>query len=206
MTSMNGVTTDLFADLPRLPEGMRLEQAFISREEESALLAHIAGLDLRPAQYKGYTARRRTASFGYAYDFDDNALLAAGPIPDFLLPLRERVAAWTAHAADAFGHALVTEYAPGTPLGWHRDVPQFEIVVGISLASACRMRFRPWPVQASARAGVIAVALEPRSAYVLEGAARWRWQHSIPPTPGLRYSITFRTRSTRAVSSSHTSR
>jgi alkylated DNA repair dioxygenase AlkB len=28
---------------------------------------------------------------------------------------------------------------------------------------------------------------------VLAGEARWKWQHSIPPTKEERYSITFRT-------------
>jgi len=37
------------------------------------------------------------------------------------------------------------------------------------------------------------MALAPRSIYRLEGEGRWAWQHRIPPTPGLRYSITFRT-------------
>lgn len=188
-------TDDMFTGAPLLPEGMQLVDGFLSRDDERALLAHIGTLALEHSRYKAYTARRRTASFGYAYDFDDNTLLPAGPIPEFLLPLRENVGAWTGEAASAFAHALVTEYAPGTALGWHRDVPQFELVVGVSLGTACRMRFRPWPVQANARAGVIAVVLEPRSAYVLRGPARWRWQHSVPPTPGLRYSITFRTRS-----------
>jgi alkylated DNA repair dioxygenase AlkB len=40
---------------------------------------------------------------------------------------------------------------------------------------------------------VAEVSLEPRTAYVLAGAARFAWQHSIPATKALRYSITFRT-------------
>jgi alkylated DNA repair dioxygenase AlkB len=38
-----------------------------------------------------------------------------------------------------------------------------------------------------------AIELAPRSAYVLAGKARWSWQHSIPATKALRYSVTFRT-------------
>jgi alkylated DNA repair dioxygenase AlkB len=37
------------------------------------------------------------------------------------------------------------------------------------------------------------VTLERRSAYILSGAARWNFQHSIPAVKELRYSITFRT-------------
>jgi alkylated DNA repair dioxygenase AlkB len=40
---------------------------------------------------------------------------------------------------------------------------------------------------------VAEVALEPRSAYLLSGAARYAWQRSIPSTKALRYSVTFRT-------------
>jgi alkylated DNA repair dioxygenase AlkB len=88
---------------------------------------------------------------------------------------------------------LITEYRPGTALGWHRDVPEFEVVVGISLAAPCRMRFRPYPPKAGRALNGRELCLEPRSAYVMRGDARWRWQHAIPPTPALRYSITFRT-------------
>jgi alkylated DNA repair dioxygenase AlkB len=38
-----------------------------------------------------------------------------------------------------------------------------------------------------------AIDLAPRSAYVLDGAVRTSWQHSIPAAKQLRYSITFRT-------------
>ena len=95
-------------------------------------------------------------------------------------------------APEAFSHALINEYRPGTQLGWHRDVPEFERVVGVSLAGSCRMRFRPYPARKGAR--VFVLDLEPRSVYVLRDEIRWRWQHSVAPTQALRYSVTFRTR------------
>ena len=110
-----------------------------------------------------------------------------------LAALREKVARWRNVAHDAFLHALVTEYRPGTPIGWHRDKPEYGMVIGISLASACRMRFRPYDNQHD-RGAVIALELAPRSAYVLRDDVRWRWQHGIPPAKALRYSVTFRTR------------
>ena len=100
-------------------------------------------------------------------------------------------------APEALVNALVAEYRPGTALGWHRDVPDFERVVGVSLGGACRMRFRRWPPRAPRRADVLSLELAPRSAYVLQGEARWGWQHSIAATPTLRYSITFRTANPR---------
>ena len=113
------------------------------------------------------------------------------PIPAFLLPLRGKVAAWLGVEEESFGHALVNEYRPGTPLGWHRDTPEFELVAGVSLGGPARMRFRRYPPQPREKAYTLDVA--PRSAYVLRGEARWGWQHSVSPTPGLRYSVTFRT-------------
>jgi alkylated DNA repair dioxygenase AlkB len=167
---------------------------FITPQEEAALIAAIGELPLREAQYKGYVARRRTASFGSDYDFGSNRLRAAPPMPAFLLPLRQKVADWLSLPPEAFGDALVAEYRPGTALGWHRDVPDFEVVAGMSLAGPCRMRFRPYPPPSDARKSTAVLELAPRSAYVLRGAVRWRWQHSISPTRFLRYSITFRTR------------
>jgi alkylated DNA repair dioxygenase AlkB len=190
---------DLFDPRPAWPDGLEYRTGFIDAAEEAALLAAFAKLPFHAARYKEYTAKRRVVSFGSSYDFGENALEAAPPMPDFLLPLRDKAAAWVGVDADRFNDALIAEYAPGTQLGWHRDVPQFERVVGISLAGECRMRFRPYPQGAAARAPSarersFAVSLEPRSAYILQREIRWRWQHMIPPTPELRYSITFRTR------------
>ena len=186
--------SDLFgATQSRLPAGLRYEPDFITAAEEQELLAGIVTLPLHEAQYKQYTAKRRIASFGARYDFSSNVLEAAPGLAPFLQGLRAKVADWLELEPDQFTQALVAEYRPGTALGWHRDVPQFGVIVGVSLAGACRMRFRPYPVRENKREGVFALELEPRSAYVLHGDARWGWQHSIPTTKTLRYSITFRT-------------
>ncbi|HEX6364304.1 MAG TPA: alpha-ketoglutarate-dependent dioxygenase AlkB [Albitalea sp.] len=186
---------DLFGGpAPILPEGFAFREDFIDADEEASLLEAIAGLELHEAIYKGYTARRRVANFGTRYDFGASKLLPAEEIPAFLRPLRERAAQWAGVAPAAFSSALVAEYRPGTPLGWHRDVPDHELVFGLSLASTARMKLRRYPPVSPKKADVISVELPPRSAYVLRGVARWGWQHSIAPTERLRYSITFRTR------------
>jgi alkylated DNA repair dioxygenase AlkB len=188
---------DLFdASLP-LPEGLVCAKDFITPGEEADLLATFNGLAFAEARYKDWTARRRVVSYGSRYDFGENTLQEAPPMPEFLHPLRQRAADWVGIAAEDFGDALIAEYRAGTQLGWHRDVPQFERVIGISLAGRCRMRFRPYPPGDDRRDGVFDLTLEPRSAYVLQREIRWRWQHMIPPTPELRYSITFRTRADR---------
>jgi alkylated DNA repair dioxygenase AlkB len=171
--------------------GYAYEEDFLSVGEEAELLSQIRNLPFKQAEYRQYLAKRRIVSYGGRYDFSARKLNDAEPIAPFLLPLRERVAKWAGRSASEFTHALVAEYAQGTQLGWHRDVPNFELVVGISLNSAARMRFRRYPPQPRARS--IAIELAPRSIYRLEGEARWEWQHSVPPTPDLRYSITFRT-------------
>lgn len=188
---------DLFGAAPDGPAGLLYAGEFLAIGEEAALLHAFRGLDFHAARYKGYSAKRRIVSFGSSYDFADNVLAPAPPIPAFLLPLRAQAAAWAGVPAAALGDALVAEYAPGVQLGWHRDVPDFEDVIGVSLASACRMRFRPYPPGDDWRARSFAVTLAPRSAYLLRGDARWRWQHMIPPAPALRYSVTFRTRRRR---------
>jgi alkylated DNA repair dioxygenase AlkB len=182
----------LFEEESALPNGLAYLPGFIDAAEEAALLEGIAATTLREAQYKEFTAKRRVASFGAGYDYDEQELTPAPVLAPFLLPLRAKVASWLALPAEEFGYALVAEYRPGTQLGWHRDVPQFEMVAGVSLAAAARMRFRPYPPARGAR--ILDLELAPRSAYVLRDAVRWKWQHSIAPTRELRYSITFRTR------------
>ena len=138
-------------------------------------------------------------NYGGKYDFSAGRLEAAPESPTFLIPLREKVAKWTGIAAEDFAQALVTEYSPGTPLGWHRDVPDYEVIVGVSLGGRARMRLRPYrPREKQDRKDVIVLELEPRSAYVMRGPARWGWQHCISETKELRYSITFRTAAARS--------
>jgi alkylated DNA repair dioxygenase AlkB len=185
---------DLFARTTALPDGLRYQPDFLSPAEEQSLLDTIESLPLREAEYKQFTARRRVVSFGGRYDFSSHELIPAPPIPAWLHPLRDRAAAWARLTPAAINHALVSEYQPGTPLGWHRDVPEFEAIVGISLGGFCRMRFRRYPPVKPARAE-LHLDLAPRSIYTMQGPARWAWQHSVSPTKQLRYSITFRTRS-----------
>jgi alkylated DNA repair dioxygenase AlkB len=185
------MASDLFG--PAVPPGMRYEEEFLSRAEEAALIARIAQLPLAPMKYQQYEARRRVVSYGGQYDYSAQKLKAAEPLPEWLHPLRERAAAWMGAAPDAFTQALVAEYQPGTPLGWHRDVPDFEDVVGISLLDDAVLRFRPYPHAVGSRAPVLKLTVAPRSIYLLRGPARWEWQHSVPPTKALRYSITLRT-------------
>lgn len=185
---------DLFgAPAPALPAGMRYEEDFLTHADEAALVARIEQLPLAPMQYQQYEALRRVVSYGGQYDFSRQRLQAAEPIPAWLDPLRERAARWIGVAPNDFTHALVAEYRPGTPLGWHRDVPDFEDIVGVSLGNEAVMRFRPYPHEKGRREGVIKLDVAPRSIYLLRGPARWSWQHSVAPTKALRYSITFRT-------------
>lgn len=139
---------------------------------------------------RGQVARRRTAHFGWIYGYESWRIVPGPPLPEALLPLRERIAALAALDAAQLQEVLVTEYPVGAGIGWHRDAPQFGTVIGVSLLGACRMRFRRGT---GAALQTRALLLQPRSAYVIEGAARWQWQYSIPPMKTPRYSITFRT-------------
>ena len=188
----------LFGELPAsagpaLPAGASYGADFIDADEEAALLAVIAALPLQEARYQGYTARRRVVGFGLSYDLDARRLQPAPEMPAAFTPLQARAAAWIGVAPEALGGILVAEYRPGVQLGWHRDAPHFETVVGVSLAGTARMRFRRYPPVQPKKADVLSLELAPRSAYVLRADARWGWQHSVAPTPELRYSITFRT-------------
>ncbi len=173
-----------------MPEGFRYQGDFLSKEEEAALLEAISELEFKPFEFLGYLGNRRVVSFGWRYDFNDGKLKRAADIPAFLLPFRERAAQAVGIAAAQIEQAMVTEYSPGAAIGWHRDRWIFGEIIGVSLASPCTFRVRrksgPWWDRAS-------VVLDPRSAYVLRGSARWDWQHSIPAVEKLRYSITFRT-------------
>jgi alkylated DNA repair dioxygenase AlkB len=116
-----------------------------------------------------------------------------------LLPLRAALAKWAGVPDEAFAMALVNEYKPGSPIGWHRDAPQYDIVAGVSLLSACRMKFRPYrapastPAERRRQSATHEIVLSPRSAYLMTRESRHAFEHHIPPVTALRYSVTFRT-------------
>ena len=179
----------LFESKPPLPEGFKYEPDFLSPEEERDLVPEIEALPFEGFQFHGFVGKRRVVSFGWKYDFNDGQLQKADDMPPFLLPLRARAAAFAGLTAADFQHVLVTEYQPGAGIGWHRDKAVFEEVAGISLGAPCNFRFRRKQGEKWERA---AVAMEPRSAYLLAGPSRTEWEHSIPGVDQLRYSITFR--------------
>lgn len=173
------------------PAGLLYEPDFLTEDEEGALLAELDRFEFAEVRMRGQVAKRTVLHFGLRYDYEGWGLTPADPLPESLLWLRDRGASFVDVDPDAFVETLISRYPPGAGIGWHRDAPMFgPKVLGVSLLSACSMRFQ------RRRAGVREThteGLAPRSVYALTGAARWSWQHSILSTPGLRYSVTFRT-------------
>ncbi|PWU56923.1 alpha-ketoglutarate-dependent dioxygenase AlkB [Micromonospora sp. S4605] len=172
------------------PAGLTYRPELVDVDGGRSLLAALAAYDFREVRMHGQIARRTVRHFGFDYDYGSFQLTATDALPVELHEVRQRCAALAGLPATALAQALVTRYPPGSVIGWHRDAPAFgPTVVGLSLGSACRLRFQRG--KADDRR-VYEVELAPRSAYVLAGAARSGWQHSIPPAPELRHSVTFR--------------
>jgi alkylated DNA repair dioxygenase AlkB len=169
--------------------GFAYRRDLVSPGQERALVELLSGLKLNEFEFHGYFGRRRVISFGLCYDFGDSKVHPAPDIPSFLLPLRQLAAEFAGIGAGALRHALVTEYQPGAAIGWHSDRPIFKDVIGVSLLSPRRLRFRRRTGATWQRQSLI---IEPRSAYLLRGEVREAWEHSIPPVENLRYSVTFR--------------
>jgi alkylated DNA repair dioxygenase AlkB len=174
---------------PALPEGFQYQPELLSASHEQALLERVKQLPLKHFEFQGFTGKRRTVSYGWRYDFNERTLQKADDIPVFLLHLRERAARFAGLDPGQLQQALVIEYDAGASIGWHRDKAVFGDVIGVSLLSSCRFRFRRKSASSWER---IALMVEPRSAYLLRGSSRTEWEHSIPAVDALRYSITFR--------------
>jgi alkylated DNA repair dioxygenase AlkB len=176
---------ELFGSIP----GLSYREGLLSVAEEKDFVRRLAGLPFQPFQFHGYLGNRRIVSFDWQYDYAGARLRDALPMPGFMEPLRAIAAAFSGVAAEAFAHVLVTEYAPGAGIGWHRDKPMFQHVVALSFLAPCRLRFRRRRDDGWARQDL---TVAPRSGYLLDGEARAIWEHSIPPQKDLRYSVTFR--------------
>jgi alkylated DNA repair dioxygenase AlkB len=179
----------LFDAAPLLPDGFTYQPDLITPAEETELVTALEDLPFRAFEFHGYVGKRRVVSFGMEYDFAHEQVRPAEPLPHFLLGLREKASAVAGLTPSDLPHALVTEYGPGAAIGWHRDKGVFEDVIGVSLLAPCVFRLRRRRGRGFERASL---TLKPRSVYLLRGAARTEWEHSIPAVETLRYSVTFR--------------
>jgi alkylated DNA repair dioxygenase AlkB len=171
------------------PEGLQYVSDFVSSEMERDLIAAIRTLPLQPFQFGQFEGKRRVASFGYRYDYSLRRLEQADPIPRWLAGIITDVESFGGPCTE-IGQVLCTEYDVGVGIGWHRDKPHFDRVFGLSLRSPCKFRFRRSNGPSWER---FTLDAEPRSLYMMSGAARRVWEHSIPAVEAMRYSITFRT-------------
>jgi DNA oxidative demethylase len=173
------------------PQGLLYRPELISAEEHAALLEELATLRFDPIVLHGRAARRTGRHFGLDYDYESGELVPADPLPESMQWLRDRCAVLMEREPADLVQILVSRYPSGAGIGWHRDAPMFgSRIAGVSLLAPCRMRFQR---TVGGVRSVAAIELAPRSAYLLAGKSRWSWQHSIPATKALRYSVTFRT-------------
>ena len=173
------------------PEGLDYREEFVAPDEERALVAELEALDFRELVMRGQAAKRTVRHFGLGYDYASGEVAPTDPLPAWLEPLRSRCAELMERDPADLVQILISRYPEGAGIGWHRDAPMFgSKIAGVSLAAPCRMRFQR---TVKGERETAEIELAPRSAYLLSGKARWSWQHSIPATKALRYSITFRT-------------
>lgn len=179
-----------------LLSGLTIADAVITPDEEAALIVRIDQAGLTPFRFQQWTGKRLTRSFGWSYDFTNGAFDAVDPIPDWLLPLRQAAARFARVSEADLVQALVTRYDPGAGIGWHKDRPVFEHVIGISLGAPATLRLRRRNGAAFERASV---PLVPRGVYHLSDDARYVWEHSIAAMERTRWSVTFRSLSPKGM-------
>lgn len=181
--------TDFFRDV-RPPKGLQYIPDFISPAEEKFLIKEIKNLEWQNIKMHGVIAKRKVVHFGMDYSYSSRILTKTAPPPKFMNFLMDKVSSAMNVPLKEISEILISHYPVGAPIGWHRDAPMFESLLGISLQSGCYMRFRHITDKTTLK---FEQYLERRSAYILEGDARWKWQHHIPPVKEERFSITFRT-------------
>lgn len=176
-----------------MPEGFAYYPDFINEQEELNLIGVISGLQLHSFKFQGYEAKRKVASYGYDWSFDTRRLSRGKEIPGAFNSIIETVAGKINVSKTSFAELLVTEYPVASVINWHRDAPPFDIIAGLSLASDCIFKLRPYDKAKQKRNAVISIPLKRRSLYMISGESRTEWEHSIAPVKQIRYSITLRT-------------
>jgi alkylated DNA repair dioxygenase AlkB len=183
----------LFDVAPKFPDGFTYHPDFLSESEEHDLLKYVATLEFHPFNFHGYEGKREVASYGYDYSFEKKKIDEGKVIPDFFRPLISKVAGKVFLNENEFAELLVTRYPVGAVINWHRDAFPFELIAGISLQADCTFRLRPHEKTKQSRSSLLSFKVKRRSLYIMQGAARYDWQHSTAPVDDIRYSITLRT-------------
>ena len=156
---------------PEVP-GLRLIPDFMTPDEEAVLLA---SLDSQPWRND---LQRRVQHYGYRYDYKARQVTPAlrlGALPSWLGVWAEKV-----HQDGFFGYqpdqVIVNEYQPGQGIAPHIDcVPCFgDTIASLSLGSGCVMDFVHDTTKTKR-----SLFLPPRSLLILQGDARYHWQHGI---------------------------
>ena len=174
--------------------GLRYCDNLVSTKEQQWLVQHLQALELSPFRFHGWTGNRKTVSYGWSYDFDNSSFKPALPVPAWLEGARTKAAGFAGLEPEEFVQVLLARYDTGAGIGWHRDRDVFDKVVGISLMTPQTLRFRQRQARGFTRFNI---GVDPGSAYLLSGEARWNWEHRITPGDLLRFSITFRTLSAK---------
>jgi DNA oxidative demethylase len=170
------------------PEGLVYVEDFLSPTEEISLLHELRALTYKHDVFRGRLMKRAWAQFGHSYVSIGQRLEAAPPIPPFLQTVIDKASAYYPTGVE-FSQLIVTHYPAGAGIGWHTDAPRFgDCILGVSLASEARLQFKPNDAQKVS----FEVTASPGSLYVMQGVARWQYQHRLIPVKQERYSLTFR--------------
>jgi alkylated DNA repair dioxygenase AlkB len=170
-------------------DGLAFVEEAIDAPTEAALAREIDASPLAPFKFGQWEGKRLTAHYGSAYDYTRSRPVPAPPFPEWLASLRDAVVPLLRRDPATFDQALLIRYDPGAGIGWHRDRPHYEEVVGLSLSAPAVLRLRRRTQSGFERRNV---ELPPRSLYLLSGEVREGWEHSIAPMDCTRRSITFR--------------
>lgn len=179
---------NLTVELP--PEGFNYYPDFITASEEKLLLSHFEELAWEDVIMHGVMAKRKVMHYGLGYTYDTRNVTPTVPPPDFLLFLLKRGAKLLGVMDSDIEEVLISKYPAGAGIGWHRDAPMFDKVLGVSLGSNCTIKLRK---PHNDYYEVYQATLKPGSVYILSGPARTTWYHHIPAVKDLRYSVTLRT-------------
>ncbi|MFP5272136.1 alpha-ketoglutarate-dependent dioxygenase AlkB [Coleofasciculus sp.] len=167
------VDTNSESIVPEIP-GLNYIPDYINTEEQNQLL------EIIDQQEWSTQLKRRVQHYGYRYEYQKRTLTSAsylGELPDWADQLAQRLVRdrVTPILPDQL---IVNEYLPGQGITNHVDcIPCFgNTIISLSLGSRCVMNLTHAPTQTQ-----IPFLLLPGSLIILQGVARYQWQHGIPP-------------------------
>lgn len=166
-------------------QGLYLIPDYLDKTICDEIVKQIRKYEWKPVT--NYKNSREVIQFGYTYSYDRSGIAKTDQIPTELLDLTDQMNQ-KLDTNVIFDQLIINKYEKGQGINPHIDHTKYfgDTILCITLMNPVTAIFTKNNQE-------VMINLEPGSAYIMSGDARYKWTHQMRQTKGTRISLTYRT-------------